>query len=144
MTLTKGQTLSAQFAPNLPRVLADEALILRVLTNLMDNAIKFTSFGGKITVGVELIEGELEFSVQDTGLGIPDQDRQRIFDRFVRLESADGVKGTGIGLAFCKLAVEAHKGRIWVESEAGHGATFYFTLPLEVDIEDHLASLEIA
>ncbi len=144
LTLTKGQTLSAQLAPNLPRVLADEALILRVLTNLMDNAIKFTSFGGKITVGVELIEGELEFSVQDTGLGIPDQDRQRIFDRFVRLESADGVKGTGIGLAFCKLAVEAHKGRIWVESEAGHGATFYFTLPLEVDIEDHLASLEIA
>jgi signal transduction histidine kinase len=137
LTLSKGQTLTAQIAPGLPRVLTDRDLILRVLTNLMDNAIKFTSYGGEIAIGVKLIEGELQFTVQDTGLGIPDQDRQRIFDRFVRLESTDGVKGTGIGLAFCKLAVEAHGGRIWVESEVGHGATFYFTLPLE----NHLASL---
>ncbi|MCP4538229.1 MAG: GAF domain-containing protein [Chloroflexi bacterium] len=144
LTLTKGQTLSARLVPNLPRILVDEALILRVLTNLMDNAIKFTSYGGKITIGVEPVDGELQFTVADTGLGIPHQDRQRIFDRFARLESADGVKGTGIGLAFCKLAVEAHRGRIWVESEVGRGATFYFTLPLEIDIENHLSSLEIS
>jgi PAS domain S-box-containing protein len=142
LALSRNQTFTVQLAPDLPKVLADGILILRVLTNLMDNAIKFTSFGGEITVGTEPIEGEVLFSVTDTGLGIPPESRQRVFDRFARLESADGVKGTGIGLAFCKLAVEAHGGRIWVESEVGYGATFYFTLPLELETEESLASLE--
>lgn len=142
LALSRNQTFTVQLAPDLPKVLADGILILRVLTNLMDNAIKFTSFGGEITVGTELIEGEVLFFVTDTGLGIPPESRQRVFDRFARLESADGVKGTGIGLAFCKLAVEAHGGRIWVESEVGYGATFYFTLPLEAETEESLASLE--
>ena len=142
LTLIKSQTLTAQIAPDMPRVWADGALILRVLTNLMDNAIKFTSYGGKITVRAELVEENVRFAVTDTGLGIPPESHQRVFDRFARLESADGVKGTGIGLAFCKLAVEAHGGRIWVESDVNHGATFYFTLPLETDIENHFASLE--
>ena len=142
LALSRNQTFTVRLAPDLPKVLADGILILRVLTNLLDNAIKFTSFGGEITVGTELVEGEALFFVTDTGLGIPPESRQRVFDRFARLESADGVKGTGIGLAFCKLAVEAHRGRIWVESEVGYGATFYFTLPLEAETEENLASLE--
>jgi signal transduction histidine kinase len=133
LVLSRDQTLTTQIMPGLPQVLVDRELILRVLTNLMDNAIKFTSYGGRITVEVEHVQGDVRFAVRDTGLGIPRESRQRIFDRFARLESAEGVKGTGIGLAFCKLAVEAHKGRIWVESEEEHGATFYFTLPLEVE-----------
>ena len=120
----------------------DQLRLGQIIERLLDNAIKFTSFAGEITVGTELVEGEALFFVTDTGLGIPPESRQRVFDRFARLESADGVKGTGIGLAFCKLAVEAHRGRIWVESEVGYGATFYFTLPLEAETEENLASLE--
>ena len=131
LALSRGQTLTVQIATDPPKILADEGLILRVLTNLMDNAIKFTSYSGRISIGAEQMENQVQFAVTDTGLRIPIESRLRIFDRFARLEGAEGVKGTGIGLAFCKLAVEAHAGRIWVESKEGHGATFYFTLPLE-------------
>ena len=131
LVLSRGQTLTTQIATDLPNVLADGGLILRVLTNLMDNAIKFTSYDGRISIGAEHNAVQVQFSVTDTGLGIPIESRLRIFDCFARLKGAEGVKGTGIGLAFCKLAVEAHAGRIWVESKEGHGATFYFTLPLE-------------
>jgi NtrC-family two-component system sensor histidine kinase KinB len=130
LALSRRQLLAAQVAVGLPKVLADEDLILRVLTNLMDNAVKFTPLGGQITVRVELKDEQVLFSVMDTGPGIPPEHRQRVFDRFARLQLAEGVKGTGIGLAFCKLAVEVHGGRIWVESEEGHGATFFFILPL--------------
>jgi signal transduction histidine kinase len=76
------------------------------------------------------VGGEVLFTVSDTGVGIAPEHRQRIFDRFSRLESTEGVRGTGLGLAFCRLAVEAHGGRIWVESEMGEGSQFRFTLPL--------------
>jgi signal transduction histidine kinase len=85
---------------------------------------------GRIAVGAERVGDDLAFTVADTGIGIPPEYRQRIFERFTRLENADGVKGTGLGLAFCKLAVEAHGGRIWVESEVNRGSQFKFTLPL--------------
>ena len=110
---------------------ADRDLTLRVLTNLLDNAVKFTPRSGHITLSVERVEAELLFTVADDGIGIPPEYRQRIFERFARLENADGVRGTGLGLAFCKLAVEAHRGRIWVESEVDRGSQFKFTLPLE-------------
>lgn len=131
LALNRGQTLAVRVVPGLPRVLADRNMILRVLTNLLDNAVKFAPQEGHITLSVERAGEDLLFVVSDTGPGIPPEYRQRIFDRFARLESAEGLKGSGLGLAFCKLAVEAHGGRIWVESEPGHGATFYFTLPLE-------------
>jgi NtrC-family two-component system sensor histidine kinase KinB len=142
LALSRGQTLTAGIAPGVPSVLADGVLILRVLTNLMDNAVKFTSYGGQITVGAERVGDEVQFTVTDTGPGIPPESRQRVFDRFARLQSTEGVRGTGIGLAFCKLAVEVHGGRIWVESEVGHGAAFHFTLPLEAEVGDPAASLE--
>jgi len=138
LTLNRGQNLVARVAPGLPNVPADGDLILRVLTNLLDNAVKFTPREGHITLSVERRRKEdggeeILFAVADTGPGIPAESRQRIFDRFARLKSAKGFGGVGLGLAFCKLAVEAHGGRIWVESEMGHGATFYFTLPLEAE-----------
>jgi len=131
LALNKGQTLAVRIVSGLPRVPADRNLILRVLTNLLDNAVKFTPNEGHITLGVELAGEGMLFTVSDTGPGIPAEYRQRIFDRFVRLESVKGLRGTGLGLAFCKLAVEAHGGRIWAESEVNQGSHFRFILPLE-------------
>jgi two-component system, NtrC family, sensor histidine kinase KinB len=129
MALNKGQQLVKRAAPDLPLVLIDGDMILRVLTNLLDNAIKFTPPGGEIVAAVEMADDDVRFSVQDTGPGIPTEFQHRAFDRFTRLGNVKGVKGAGLGLAFCKLAVEAHQGRIWLESEAGRGSKFYFTLP---------------
>ena len=130
--LSKRQSVSMKVAPDLPALFADRDLVLRVLTNLLDNAVKFTQKEGSITLEVERSGDEVAFTVSDTGAGIPPEYQHRIFDRFLRLENADGVKGTGLGLAFCKLAVEAHGGRIWVESEKGKGSQFKFTLPVGV------------
>jgi NtrC-family two-component system sensor histidine kinase KinB len=134
LVLNRKQTMAAQIAFDLPKVMADGDLVLRVLTNLLDNAVKFTPLGEHITLSVRQVGQEILFAVSDTGPGIPPESRQRVFDRFARLENAGGsseARGTGLGLAFCKLAVEAHGGRIWVESKMGRGATFCFTLPLE-------------
>jgi histidine kinase len=120
----------SRIAPGLTQILADRDLILRVLTNLLDNAVKFTNRNGHIALSAERREDEVVFTVEDTGIGIPPEHRQRIFERFTRLESANSVKGTGLGLAFCKLAVEAHGGRIWVESEVDQGSQFKFALPV--------------
>ena len=132
LALNRAQTLTTQISPGLPKVLADGELIVRVLTNLLDNAVKYTPKEGLITLSVEKAGEDLLLSVSDTGHGIPPESRQRVFDRFARLEGAKGLTGSGLGLSFCKVAIEAHGGRIWVESELGHGSTFHFTLPLEV------------
>jgi len=131
LALDRGQTLLVHPCDALPEVPADNELILRVLTNLLDNAVKFTPKEGTITVRVQQVGQEIQFTVSDTGPGISPEFHQHVFDRFGRLDSARGFKGTGLGLTFCKVAVEAHGGRIWVESEVGHGAAFCFTLPLE-------------
>ena len=123
--------MEIQVSTDLPQVPADSDLISRVLTNLLDNAVKFTPRGGSTAASVEQRGNEILFTVSDTGPGIPPGYRQRVFERFARLENTEGVKGVGLGLAFCKLAVEAHGGRIWAESEMNHGSTFCFTLPLE-------------
>jgi NtrC-family two-component system sensor histidine kinase KinB len=132
-TVSREQTMEARVPQGLPQLAADSDLILRVLTNLLENAVKFTPRGGHITLSIEEAGEDLLFAVSDTGRGIPPESRQRVFDRFARLENSEGIKGTGLGLAFCKLAVESHGGRIWVESVVGQGATFYFTLPLEAE-----------
>jgi two-component system sensor histidine kinase KdpD len=97
---------------------------------LLDNAVKYTPRAGTITTGLKSSADLLTISVGDTGPGIPAGDHVRIFDKFTRVQREASAKGLGLGLAFCKLAVEAHGGRIWADSEREHGATFSFTLPI--------------
>ncbi len=117
-------------APDLPRVPADEARMEQVLVNLIHNAIKFTPSGGRITVSARAEGDKLVVSVSDTGVGIPEDDLPRVFERFYKADRSRAGGGTGLGLAIAKHVVEAHGGRIWVESVEGRGATFRFTIPL--------------
>ena len=126
----KGQFLRMELAPGLPTILMDVDMVRRVLINLLENAIKFSRGGDLIQVSVKQ-EGEyLQIAVKDSGVGISPKDQERIFEKFTRLGRHERSKGLGLGLAFCRLAVEAHEGSIWVESEEGKGSTFTFTLPV--------------
>jgi PAS domain S-box-containing protein len=116
--------------PELPHVEMDVDMVRRIVINLLENAIKYTRSGGRITITAAAEDGEVRVSVTDTGLGIAARDQKIIFSKFARVQHEGGPKGLGLGLAFCRLAVEAHGGRITVESEEGKGSTFSFTLPL--------------
>jgi PAS domain S-box-containing protein len=129
----KEQTLVRQVAAGLPQVMIDSEMLRRVLTNLLENAIKYTPNGGKIEVGARPEGAWMQIWVQDNGPGIPAGEHERIFDKYTRLNARDYPKGFGLGLAYCRLAVQGHGGRIWVESERGRGARFIFTLPLAQD-----------
>jgi PAS domain S-box-containing protein len=126
----KNLRLESILPGGLPPVKADRDLILRVLQNLVGNAIKFTPQDGTIWLEVQAdpAANALRISVSDTGPGIPPEIQNTLFQRFVTGRGAE--RGSGLGLAFCKLAIEAHGGRIWVESPSDQGATFSFTLPL--------------
>jgi signal transduction histidine kinase len=110
---------------------ADRERILQVLSNLIGNALKFTPRGGHVSVIAEREGDAVTFAVLDTGPGIPADHLPHVFDRFWKHDTP-GIKSTGLGLFIAKGIVEAHGGRIWAESDLGHGARFYFTLPLEV------------
>jgi signal transduction histidine kinase len=133
-----GLTLTTHVPPELPPVRADYSALIRIIGNLIDNAIKFTPPGGEITLRAAQTTEGMRFSVSDTGHGIPPEQHERIFEKFaqagIRAEGQRG--GVGLGLTFCKLAVEAHQGRIWVKSNQGMGATFHFILPLWSDASD--------
>ncbi|UCC86254.1 MAG: response regulator [Anaerolineales bacterium] len=118
---------------NLPPLLVDWEIAQRVIENLLDNAIKFTPPGGEITLRSRLDAGNVILSVQDTGPGIPKDQQQVMAERFgqMPLDSVVLRPGFDLGLAFCKLATDALQGRIWVESEIGHGSTFYVALPTD-------------
>jgi len=123
-------SLESCLPETLPVLIGDRDVLQRVLLNLLENALKFTPAGGSVRVGVSQPDPDsLLFAVADTGPGIAPEYHEHIFDQFARVYYAEA-KGTGIGLAFCRLAVEAHGGRIWVESALGEGATFKFVLPL--------------
>lgn len=127
----KGHMLQFSLEPaGLPAVEMDVDMIRRVLINLLENAVKYTRSGGRISISADRTGDKVRVKVSDSGPGIPTTDQQRIFDKFARLQQEGRVKGLGLGLAFCRLAVEAHGGRIWVESQVGQGSTFSFTLPL--------------
>jgi signal transduction histidine kinase len=108
----------------------DVDMVRRIVINLLENAVKYTRSGGRITITAAAGSGEVRVSVTDTGLGISPEDQRIIFSKFARVQHEGGPKGLGLGLAFCRLAVEAHGGRITVDSEEGKGSTFTFTLPL--------------
>jgi signal transduction histidine kinase len=119
--------------PEEVEVWLDHGLIRRVLINLVGNAVKYTPGGGKISLTTTLTENSLQFAVSDNGPGISKADQAHIFDKFSRVDySANAPTGVGLGLAFCKLAVEAHRGTIAIESDGipGKGSTFHVSLPL--------------
>ena len=121
--------LRHQLAADLPRVKADGGRVLQVLSNLVGNAIKFTPGGGHITITAAPLGQEVRLEIADTGPGIPADQLPHIFGRFWQARRGDR-RGIGLGLAIAKGIVEAHGGRIWVESKVGEGSRFYFTLPV--------------
>ena len=125
-----GIALSVECPPDLPAVLADASRVQQVVVNLLHNAIKFTPSSGQVTVRADQQDRMIRFSVTDTGIGIASEDLPRIFERFYKVDRSRATSGTGLGLAIARHLVEAHGGRIWVESEVGKGSTFYFTIPL--------------
>jgi PAS domain S-box-containing protein len=124
------QTLTTDLPDHLAPIWVDEDMARRVLINLMENASKFSPPGGKIEIGAHHDTEWIHMWVRDNGPGIPPAEQDRIFDKFTRLRGTSKPGGLGIGLAFCRLAVQGHGGRIWVESEPGHGSTFHFTFPV--------------
>jgi NtrC-family two-component system sensor histidine kinase KinB len=126
----KGIGLQIDIPPRLPLVNLDGDMIRRVIINLLDNAIKYTPEGGTVTIMARSNPKEVVVSVRDTGPGIPSDQHTHIFAKFARLQRESAPKGMGLGLTFCKLAVETHGGRIWVESQVGRGSIFSFRLPM--------------
>ncbi len=131
----RSQKLSVELPPNLPSVQGDPERLRRVVTNLVGNAIKYTPAEGSICVRADTADDRKSVlvSVSDTGAGIPKEFQTAIFDKFAVLRTSAGSDrgSTGLGLTFCRMVVEAHGGRIWVESEPGRGSAFKFSLPAE-------------
>ena len=133
MARIKGVELILEVEADLPQIALDRILILRVLQNLLTNALGYCASNTTIRFGCRMVPGkkQLEFYVQDQGPGIPAAKHRAIFEKYARISNKqDALVGTGLGLYFCRLAVEIHRGRIGVESEPGQGSRFYFSLPL--------------
>jgi two-component system, OmpR family, phosphate regulon sensor histidine kinase PhoR len=128
----KDLRISMNLAKSLPDIAADHRRLAEVLQNLLDNAIQYTPSGGQIMLSASADGDEVTFTVSDTGIGIPQADQPRIFERFYRVDVARSreVGGTGLGLSIAKHLVEVHGGRIWVESEVNQGSQFHFTVPI--------------
>jgi NtrC-family two-component system sensor histidine kinase KinB len=126
-------TLVNDMPKDLPGIRVDQGKIIRVLTNLIENAIKFTPAQGAIHIRAEMIDYQyVEVQIRDTGPGIPEDYLEKIFDRFSQVPTQVGRKrGSGLGLPYCRMAIEAHGGRIWAESYKGSGSIFHFTLPID-------------
>jgi two-component system phosphate regulon sensor histidine kinase PhoR len=127
----KDLSISLELADGLPTVWADEARLRQVIAHLLDNALKFTPAGGRVTLGARADGDGVIVTVQDTGPGIPPEDVPRLFQRFAQLDmtATREAGGLGLGLSICKALVEAHHGRIGVESAPGQGSAFWFWLP---------------
>jgi two-component system phosphate regulon sensor histidine kinase PhoR len=128
----KDLRLSVNRAEKIPDIAGDRRRLTEVLQNLLDNAIQYTPSGGQIMVSASVADSEVVFTVSDTGIGIPQAEQPRIFERFYRADVARSreVGGTGLGLSIAKHLVEGHSGRIWVESEIGQGSQFHFSVPI--------------
>jgi two-component system, NtrC family, sensor histidine kinase KinB len=130
LAVEAGQRLKFALADNLPVVTIDSDMIIRVVVNLLENAVKYTPAGGMITLIAYAQDREVVIRVRDTGPGIPEEMQEKVFDKFNRVKYKQAPKGIGLGLAFCRLAVNAHGGEIWVDSPPGQGSDFVFTLPI--------------
>ena len=128
----KKVSLSRNEIPSSLAVKADRNYLEQILINLLDNAIKYTPEGGRVTVSaIEKDSKDIQFSIEDNGIGIPKEDLSRIFERFYRVDKGRSKElgGTGLGLSIVKHLVQAHGGRVWVESQPGKGSAFFFTVP---------------
>jgi signal transduction histidine kinase len=126
----KKHVFEAELETDLPEVAADSNQIKQVLLNLLENAAAYSDEGTKITVRARRTDGDVEISVSDQGVGIAPEELEKVFNKFYRgAQRRRRPGGTGLGLAICQSIIAAHGGRIWAESELGHGATFYFILP---------------
>ena len=134
-----GHEIVLDLRKRLPIVIIDARRIRQVVDNILDNAIKYSEKGTKILVQARRTGAELLVSVGDQGIGIPPEEVERVFDRMYRVEqrlaSEPEIGGVGLGLAICKGLVEAHGGRIWVDSKVGRGSIFHFTLPIDTATE---------
>src|SRR5260370_735958 len=124
--------ISVQPFNGVPDIAGDRRRLAEVLQNLLDNALQYTLSRGEIVVSAEPRDGEVVFTVADTGIGIPKADQSRIFERFYRVDAARSreLGGTGLGLSIAKHIVEVHGGRIWVDSEVGRGSQFHFSISI--------------
>ena len=136
----EGLQLRVEFAAGLPEIDADRSRLEQVLTNLVENALKFTPTGGLIVVSGAQVGDRVRLTVADTGIGIPPDEQERVFDRFYQVDGSErrAYRGTGLGLSICKHIVEHHNGRIWVESDGlpGHGSRFQVELPITLRPEE--------
>jgi PAS domain S-box-containing protein len=130
----------ADLDPRLPIVVGDRDRLVQVVSNLVNNAVKYSPDGGNVTLASRSEGGFALISVTDTGVGIPPDEIGHVFERFRRVRSgaAQSIPGTGLGLTIVKQIVEMHGGKIWVESAVGHGSAFHFTLPLAAENATHL------
>jgi len=117
---------------HIPKILADPSMLKLVIENLIDNAIRYTTGGGKIEIKFEKKEKEILFSVKDSGVGIPEKEQKYIFQKFFRAENVlkRRTKGSSLGLYVCRSIISKSRGKIWFKSKVGQGTTFYFTLPI--------------
>jgi two-component system sensor histidine kinase KdpD len=127
----EGLTVRAELAPDLPDVWVDPVQIDQVLANLIENAIRHSPSGGTVEVGVARHDGFVQVRVVDEGPGIPEDERERVFDAFYRGEKRPERPGSGLGLAIAKAVVVAHGGRIWIEERPGGGTAVVFELGME-------------
>ncbi|HOD12633.1 MAG TPA: ATP-binding protein [Candidatus Omnitrophota bacterium] len=127
----KQLTVSCEISEKLPKAMADDARLSQVLLNLLDNAVKYTPQKGTIRIGAQVAEKYIQIDISDTGIGIPQEDIPRIFERFYRVDKARSreLGGTGLGLSIAKHIVLSHGGQIWAHSKPGEGTTFSFTIP---------------
>jgi two-component system, OmpR family, sensor histidine kinase KdpD len=125
-----GRPLQVTVPDSFPLVEIDFVLIVHVLHNLLDNALKYSPEGSPLEIRAEIIQNEIHIGVLDHGMGIPENDLERVFDKFYRVQRPEQVTGTGLGLAICKGIVEAHGGRIWASNREGGGTTITLALPV--------------
>jgi signal transduction histidine kinase len=130
----QGIALSSTLTDNLPVVDADQGIIQRVLQNLLSNAVKFTPPNGHVEISTFTRDQFMHVCIDDTGPGIPPDQREQIFEKFGQVSRGDQKQGHGLGLTFCKLAVEQHGGHIHVEDAPTGGSRFVFALPLSQNI----------
>ena len=125
----KNRKVTITIPENLPDVPMDFALMVKVMANVIDNAIKYSPFNLPIDIHAAVNDENIEIKVLDRGLGIPPEDVEQIFDKFYRVNRPENFEGTGLGLSICRRIVEAHKGKIWAENRAGGGAVITIALP---------------